>query len=535
VRVQPESFDAIVVGAGHNGLVCGAYLARAGLRTLILERLEEVGGTLANAILAPGTTVPALAHTVGRLAGSVVRDLGLGAHGLRLITPSVRAFAPQLDGRAVTLWTDVGRTAHELSAISSKEARSYVELDRCIRMLAGFVAQLQTVTPPDLARPSLRDGIAGVKLAGALRGLDGKVIRTLLRVLPMPVADFVSEFLVDDALRAAVAVRGVQYSAMGPRSAGTAAVLLGDSANNDGGAAGQTVFAAGGPGSLATALARSARSFGARIRTRAEVVAVTTRNESVSGVALSSGEEVGATVVVSSVDPKRTLLELVDPLDSGPTLRWRGENLRLGGVVGKVNLALRSLPRFVAAPEGDSERLRGRILLAPGMDALERAHDAAKYGRMAERPYLEATIPSLSDPTLASANSHVMSVVVQYVPYHLRGATWETRREALGDLVLRVLEDYAPGIGDLVAARQVVTPADLEGRYGLTEGHPCHGEPGLDQFFAWRPLLGHASYRIAVEGLYLCGAGAHPGGGVTGAPGANAAREVYRDWTRRRR
>jgi phytoene dehydrogenase-like protein len=248
---------------------------------------------------------------------------------------------------------------------------------------------------------------------------------------------------------------------------------------------------------------------------------------------LASGEGISAPIVVSGADPKRTLLRLVDPLALGPGLVWRAGNLRLPGVVAKVNLALSGMPSFSADGGTEAERLKGRIVVAPGIDYLERAFDASKYGRVSEQPYLEATIPSIADPTLAPAGAHVMSVLMQWAPYHRREGSWDAERDGLGDLVLKTLEALAPGLSDLVVARQVITPLDLERDYGLTEGHPLHGEPGLDQLFAWRPVLGHARYRLGLRGLYLCGSGAHPGGGVTGGPGANAAREILADRKRR--
>ncbi len=302
---------------------------------------------------------------------------------------------------------------------------------------------------------------------------------------------------------------------------------------NDRGAPGQSAFALGGPGALAEALAAAARSFGAEIRIGNAVAAITTRGARVTGVALASAEEIEAPVVASSADPKRTLLSLVDPVALGPTLVWRAGNIRMGGTVAKVNLALDGVPSFPSTG-GDHRRLEGRIVIAPGIDDLERAFDASKYGRVSDSPYLEATMPTLVDPSLAPEGRHVMSVLVQYAPYRLRESTWDAEREGLGDLVLKTLEGYAPGLSDRVVARQIITPLDLERDYGLTEGHPLHGEPGLDQFFAWRPLFGHASYRFALLGLYLCGAGAHPGGGVTGGPGANAARAILSDLGRRR-
>ncbi len=359
----------------------------------------------------------------------------------------------------------------------------------------------------------------------------------MLRVLPMAVADFVAEAFETDALQAALAWRGVAYTAMGPWSASTAAVLLGDSAGNDGGAAGPTVYAEGGPGALTTALAAAARAAGAEIRTGAEVAAVHSRDGRATGVVLAGGDEIEAHAVVSAIDPKRTLTGLVDPVAVGPTLRWRAGNIRTPGMVSKVNLVLSGLPTFSAARGNDEHLLRGRIVVAAGIDAMERAFDAAKYGGLPERPVLEATIPSLADPTLvarAPAGTHVMSVIVQYTPYALREGTWDERRDEVGDAVLATLDEVAPGLSSLVTARQVLTPLDLERDFGLTGGHPLHAEPGLDQFFLWRPMLGHARYRFGLDGLYLAGSGAHPGGGVTGQPGRNAAREILADFRKRR-
>jgi phytoene dehydrogenase-like protein len=526
-------FDAAVIGAGHNGLVAAAYLAKAGLRTVVLERREVVGGALATAEIAPGYRVPSVAHTVGRLRPGVIDHLRLREHGLDLIVPEVRVFSPQPDGRSLTLWADRTRTARELRGWSVHDAEAYPLFDQKVRALASFLAHVHASSPPDLKKPSAADALTGLRLARVFRGLGKRGTRELLRVLPMAVADFVGEAFETDELRGALASRGVQYAAMGPWSAGTTAVLLADSAGNDGGAPGQSVFARGGPGALAEALARAALSFGAVIRTGVDVIRVTSSGDRVTGVALASGEEISSSIVVSAVDPKRTLLRLVDPVALGPNLTWRAGNLRLPGVVAKVNLALSRLPAFAADGGSDAERLKGRILVAPGIDHLERAFDASKYGRVSDEPYLEATIPSIADPTLAPPGGHVMSVLAQWAPYHRREGTWEAERDGLGDLVLKTLEVLAPGLSDLVVARQVITPLDLERDYGLTEGHPLHGEPGLDQLFAWRPLLGHARYRLALRGLYLCGAGAHPGGGVTGAPGANAAREILADRKRR--
>jgi phytoene dehydrogenase-like protein len=534
-RNSGRTHDAVIVGGGHNALVTAAFLARAGLDTVVLERRAVVGGAAETAELAPGIRVPRAAHTVGRLRGDVFNTLGLRGHGLRLVQPDVRVFAPAEDGVAITLWGDAARTAAELRAWSPRDADAYPAFDRSVRALAAFLGRLLSMTPPDLRSPSLADALGGLQAGLSFRGLGRREGHQLLRALPMPVADFVGEHFENDALQAVLASRGIQYTAMGPRSPGTTAVLLLDSAGNGGAAPGQAIFARGGPGALSDALASAARASGAQVRTGADVARIVSNDGAVTGVALGDGEEIAARVVVSGVDPKRTMLTLLDPAALGPDIAWRAGNLRLPGTLAKVNLALDELPRFRAA-EGDADgRLRGRIVMVTGIDDLERAFDASKYGRPSERPYLEATIPSLVDPTLAPGGGHVMSVLVQYAPYHLRDGGWDAQRDALGDVVLRTLDRFAPGLSSTVTARQVLTPLDLEREYGLTEGHPHHGEHGLDQLFAWRPLLGHARYRLPLDGLYLCGAGAHPGGGVTGGPGANAAREILADWKRTRR
>ena len=538
VAVPGRGYDAIFVGGGHNALVTAAYLAKAGKRTLVLERRAHVGGAAETADLG-GVRVPRLADTVGRIRPAVVKDLDLRSHGLRLVAPDVRVFAPQPDGRAITLWTDQARTVAGLRDWSSHDADAYPDFDRLVRALGRFLAELAAETPPDVKAPGIGDALMGLKLGRTFRGLGKHDSHTILRVLPMAVADFVAEAFETDALQAAIAWRGVRHSFLGPWSAGSTAILLADGAGNDGGAAGQTVFAVGGPGALSDALASAARAAGAEIRCGADVVAIISRDNRATGVALSSGEEIHAPVVVSGLDPKRTLVELADPVTVGPSMRWRAGNYRTPGVVAKVNAVVDRLPRFTAAAGDDEQLLRGRIVAAPGIDAIEQAFDAAKYGRVSETPVLEATIPSLVDPSLvdrAPDGTHVVSVSAQYAPYGLRNGSWDDagRSDELGDRVVAVVEALAPGFASSIQAREVITPLDLEREYGLSGGHPLHGEQALDQFFLWRPFLGSGRYRLPIDGLYLCGSGAHPGGGITGQPGQNAAREVLADMKRRR-
>jgi phytoene dehydrogenase-like protein len=530
--VAGPRYDVVVIGAGHNGLTAAAYLARAGRSVLVVEARERPGGAADTVELAPGARVPAVAHTVGRLRLAIVRELELHRHGLDLIAPDIRAFAPQPDGPPVVLWRDTAATVEGLRTVSAADADAFPAFDRRVRALSGFLAGLADEVPPDVAAPGVRDALAGLRLGRAYRGLGREDGREILRVVAMAVADFVGESFASDPLRAVVAWRGVRHTAMGPWSGGTTKVLLDDAAGSDGGASGETVFAQGGPGSVGTALVSAAGASGAEIRTGAEVVAVTSTDGRATGVALVSGEEIAARAVVAGVDPKRLLTTLADPVAIGPTLRWRASNIRTPGSAAKVNLVLDALPDVPAAAD-DPRLLRGRILVGmTGIDAMERVFDPSKYGEVADRLVIEATIPSLVDPTLvagAPEGTHVLSALAQWVPYTLRGTSWDERREALGDAVVATLATVMPGLSARIRARHVLTPPDLERDYGLTGGHPLHAEPGLDSFFLWRPLLGWARYRMPLDGLYLAGSGAHPGGGITGLPGRNAAREVLKD------
>ena len=501
-------YDVIVAGGGHNGLVCAAYLAQAGRRVAVLERRDTAGG------------IVEVLHTAGRLQPAVIEDLDLHAHGLELIRPDVRMVALREDAPSLTFWSDADRTAEGLRAIAPADADAYPRFDAYVRELAGFVAEVQSSVPPRLDRAAIGDAAAGLRLARAYRRLGARAARELTRVLPMAVADLVGEWFTEDGVRGAIAARGTLFTAMGPWSAGTALVLVADSAGNDGGAAGQTALVRGGPGGLTQALVRAARAAGADVRTGAEVARVITREGRVEGVELGSGEVISAGAVACAVDPKTALLSWVDPVTAGPRLRWRAGNIRTPGATARVDLALSGLPAFAGV--ADDAALHGRIVVAPGIDAVEQAFDAWKYGGLSERPYLEATIPTLSDP---SGDGHRMTVLVQWVPYAADPGE-------VGERVVAELERHAPGIGALVTSTCVRTPAAIEREYGLSGGHLYHAEAALDQFFAWRPVIGLARHRLGVRGLYLCGAGAHPGGGITGGPGRNAAREILRDLRR---
>ena len=503
------TYDAIVIGGGHNGLTCAAYLTRAGLSVLVVEARETVGG------------MADLALTVGRLSPVVARELGLKRHGLRLVQPEVRTFAPQPDdGGAVTLWTDVARTARELALnplAGAPDADAYVQAEVRLNELARALAPILRNAPADLAAPTL--GASARSVARAAR-LDAQ----LLRFMPMAVRDLVEDWFESDALRAAIAARGVLYTALGPRAPGTTGVLLTEAATSTGGLAGQAVFARGGPRAVTTALAAAITEKGGEIRTVARVARVRHHGERAIGVTLESGEEIDAPVVVSGLDPQTTLLDLLEPEVLGPRLSWRAGNIRQQGATAAVSYALRALPVFPAAFD-DAQRLRGRILIAPSMRYLELAARPARHGASAEEPLLEITIPSLVDPSLVDSTNpkvhHVMSVVAQ--------AVTSSDSAHVGDTVTRTIEQYAPGFTDLVVERTTLTPSDIEREYGVRGGHPMHAEIALDQWYEWRPLHGYGRYRMPLGGLYLCASGAHPGGGVTGAPGRLAATEIVRD------
>src|ERR1051326_1315636 len=506
-------YDVTIIGGGHNGLVAACYLAKSGLKTLVLERREVVGG---------GTE---LDHATGPFSQQIATDLNLK---IEFITPKVRVLALSDDGRSLCIYNnDVESTVKEIEKFSAKDAKIYPEFVESFSRVGSVLAPLLSMTPPSIDQPSKGDVWQLGKVGLAFRKLGKKDEYRLLRWGPMAVADLVSEWFETELLRATVAARGIHGAFAGPWSAGTSLGLLWQAAL-DGSAIGSATYARRGMGALSTALAEAAKAAGVEIRTSAGVAAVAGANSDSPKVVLESGEEIESRVVVSNADPRTTFLKLVDPVDLDPNFMVKIRNYRAPGTVAKINLALDALPAF-GGVNGDKTKLSGRIHIGPEIDYLERAFDASKYGEFSAEPYLDVAIPSIGDPSLAPEGKHVMSVHVQFAPYKLKQGDWTTRREELEQNVIGVLERYAPGLRDLILARQVITPLDLQQTYGLSGGHIHHGEQALDQFFTFRPLIGWAQYRTPLKRLYLCGAGTHPGGGLTGVNGANAAREIQRD------
>jgi phytoene dehydrogenase-like protein len=520
----------VLVGGGHNALITAFYLAKGGFKPLVLERREMVGGGAITEEFHPGFRASTLAHTLGPLRADIAKDLQLENFHCEILSPDPRVFAPSSDGKALFFYNDVAKTAAGIANFSAKDAAKYTQFVASLEGTAGFFTQLTSITPPAIDKPTPEDLWNLLKTGKNVRSLGKTGIFDLLRWGPMAVADFVAEFFETELLRAAIAARGIFGTALGPWSAGSTAVLLLRAAA-DSHPVGSAAFPRGGLGSFTRALAEAAKAAGAEIRTDAEVQHIRIKDGVVTGVVLADGEEISVEAVVSGADPKRTFFNLVDPSQLDPTFANRMKNFRANGNVAKVNLALGGLPIFSAldAAESSLKSLGGRIHIGPEIDYLERAFDASKYGEFSKAPWLDVTIPTILDPSLAPDGKHVLSAYVQFAPYKLREGNWDTRRQDLGNIVVKTLAAYAPNLPGLVEHMQVITPKDLESSYGFTGGHIFHGELALDQLFTMRPILDWARYKTPVRGLFLCGSGTHPGNGLTGASGANAAREIIRD------
>ena len=514
-------YDAIVIGGGHNGLVAAAYLARAGKRVVVLERRERVGGAAMSEQIFPGFTFSVFSYVVSLLRPEIIRDLDLPRHGLHVL-PLESTLTPLENGDYLAQWNDHDQNWRELARHSSRDAEAYDEFGRLMHLMARAVKPILGMVPPDPASLAPSD-LAGLwHLGKYFRGLGPERFHTLHKLVTMSAADYLDEWFETPALKGTKSASGIIGTMLGPRSPGTAYVLLHHYMGELDGVFRAWGFAKGGNGSVSAAIAAAARAAGAEIRTEAPVAQVMLKSGRAEGVALASGEEIRAGAVISNADPRRTFLELVGEKHLPAEFVDGIRRFRFRGASAKVNLALGELPDFTCLP-GRGAHHRGAISISPSVDYLERAYDEAKYGEFSRRPYMDIVIPSMIDPGMAPPGKHVMSIFAQYAPHDLNGGWTDARREAFGDAVVDTLAEYAPNLKRAILHRQVVTPADIERIVGIAEGNIFHGELGLQQMFFLRPVPGWAKYRTPIDGLWQCGSGTHPGGGVMGAPGRLAA------------
>jgi len=528
--IMPIGQRVVLIGGGHNALITAFYLAKGGFKPLVLERRELVGGGAVTEEFHPGFHASTLAHTLGPLRADIARDMQVEKFDCQILHPDPRVFAPTPDGAALLFCNDHAKTASGIAHLSAKDAAKYTKFAATLEEVAGVFGQLLSITPPAIDHPTPEDLWNLFKTGRSVRSLGKHGIFDLMRWGPMAAADFVAEFFETELIRAVIAARGIFGTALGPWSAGSTAVLLLRAAA-DPHPVGSAAFPRGGLGAFTHALAESAKQAGAGIRVNAEVQHIRIKDGAVAGIVLADGEEIAIDAVVSGVDPKRTFFKLLDPTLLDPTFAMRIRNVRASGNVAKVNMALAGMPAFSALADSEIylKALSGRIHIGPEIDYLERAFDASKYGEFSAAPYLDVTIPTILDSSLAPEGKHVLSAYVQFAPYKLRNGNWDERRRELADTVVKTLTAYAPNLPGLIEAIQVITPLDLETIYGFTGGHIFHAELALDQLFTMRPVLDWARYKTPIRGLYLCGSGTHPGNGLTGASGANAAREIIRD------
>src|SRR5687768_12438509 len=518
------AYDVIVIGGGHNGLTHAAYLARAGRRVLVLERRHVLGGAAVTEEVFPGFHISVCSYVVSLLRPQIIRDLDLPRHGFEVL-PLDGTFTPMPDGNYLWRVNDHGRTRREILRHSRIDAEAYDDYGKAMIDMARFVKPTLDARAPDPLSSSPFDLRELFRLGRRFQSMSAESRYRLVQLLTMSAIDFLDQWFETDVLKATMAASGIIGTFQGVRSPGTAYVLLHHYMGEIDGAFRSWGLSRGGTGAISDACAAAAREAGAEIRTRTTVSRIIVKDGAAVGVVLDNGDYLTANLVSSSVDPHLTFLKMVGPEHLPDEFANDVRRYKFRGSSGKVNLALDALPDFTSLP-GPGPHLRGAISISPSVDYMERAYDDAKYGRFSRRPYIDMVIPSLTDPSVAPPGKHVMSCFVQYAPYHLKEGTWDEQREAFGDTVINTIAEYAPNIRDIILHRQVITPLDLEREWGLTEGNIFQGELTLEQLFFLRPAPGWARYQTPIRNLYMCGSATHPGGGIMGAPGRNAAMRI---------
>jgi phytoene dehydrogenase-like protein len=527
---MPQHYDAIVIGAGHNGLVNAAYLAKGGKKVLVLERRHVLGGAAVTEEIVPGFLFSECSYVVSLLRPEIIRELDLPRHGLEIL-PLDGTFTPMPSGDYLWRMNDHARTQREIRRHSRVDAEAYDEFSKMMTPMCRFVKPILSMIPPDPTTLRPKDLQRLYFLGQRFRDLSSDERYTLIQLMTMSAADFLDQWFETDVLKATMSASGIIGTFLGIRSPGTAYVLLHHYMGEIDGAFRSWGFSRGGTGAISNAIAAAARELGVEIRTQASVDKILVKNGRAAGVALKSGEEISASVVSSSVDPHLTFEKFLEPSDLPSDFLESVRRYKFRGSSGKVNLALDGLPDFKSLP-GQGAHLRGAISISPSIEYMERAYDDAKYGRYSRKPYIDIVIPSLTDPSVAPPGKHVMSCFVQYAPYKLAQGTWDDHKEAFGDTVINTIAEHAPNIKKIIIGRQVLTPLDLEREFGLTQGNIFQGELSLEQLFFLRPVPGWAYYRTPVDNLYMCGSATHPGGGIMGAPGRIASQVILKDWSK---
>ncbi len=529
IRFPLVRYDVVVIGGGHNGLTAAAYLARAGRSVLVLERRHVLGGAAVTEEVFPGFRFSVCSYVVSLLRPEIIRELDLPRHGLEIL-PLDGTFTPMPSGDYLWRVNDHAKTRREIARHSKLDAEAYDEYGRAMVEMGRFVKPILSMLPPDPTSLDPRGLSQLLFLLRRFQRLSRQDQYNQVQLMTMSAVDFLDQWFETDVLKATMSASGIIGTFLGVRSPGTAYVLLHHYMGEIDGAFRSWGFARGGTGAISEAIAGAARQAGVEIRSQTEVAKILVRQGRASGVVLKNGDEITAGLVVSSLDPRLTFRRLLDAAQLPGEFLEDVDRYKFRGSSAKVNLALDALPDFTCLP-GAGPHLRGAISISPSVDYMERAFDDAKYGHFSRRPYMDIVIPSLTDPSVAPPGKHVMSCFVQYAPYHLANGTWDDQREALGDAVVNTLAEYAPNIRNIIRHRQVVTPLDLEREWGLSEGNIFQGELTLEQLFFLRPAPGWAQYRTPVGNLYMCGSATHPGGGIMGAPGRNAAMKILADRT----